>query len=639
MIVRLRRKCHADTVNSRRASANLTARDPADPTRSTAGLAQAIRLPGRTLVAAVAVVMGMTTAAAQSAACSQATTPISTIQGSGDEAAVTGDVSVRGVVVGDFEGRNPNLRGFYLQDPVGDGDPATSDAIFVFNGNADDVRLGDVVVVAGEAEEFQDQTQIDAERITRCGTGVVAPVDVLLPLPYEGYLERFEGMLVRFPQELFVTEMYQLGRFGQLTLSSGGRLPQPTAVALPGDDAWAAQARNDLNRIVLDDHLNDQNPDPIPFGPDGGPLTTAAASLRGGDTVTGLTGVLTHTWSGNGASGTTYRLRPLGALSGGRPRFTASNPRPAVPDVGGDVKVASLNVLNYFTTLRSRGAADPDELRRQRDKLVAALVGLDADVVGLTELENDPRALADLLAALNEELGVSRYAAVEAGRVGGDEIAVGLLYDRTTLSPVGSHAVLDDRFDRDFRDHHNRAALAQTFETAGGERFTVVVNHLKSKGSPCADVGDLDRHDLQGNCNLTRLAAVEVLIDWLAQDPTAADDPDYLLVGDFNAYPLEDPIRRLSGAGFVDLQARYAEDYAYTFAFDGHWGRLDYAFATPSLAAQVTGAAAWHINADEVSVLDYQTDFKSYAQLRDLYEPSPYRSSDHDPLLIGFDLR
>ena len=576
--------------------------------------------------------------AATTATCSLPTTPISAIQGPGPEAAITGYVTVRGVVVGDFEGGNPALRGFYLQDPLGDGDPASSDAIFVFNGNRDQVAIGDDVVVSGEAEEFMAQTQLDADSVSLCGSGLINPVDVYLPVPHADFLERYEGMLVRFPQELFVTEMFQLGRFGQLSLSSGGRLPQPTAVALPGEPALAVQRENDLNRIVLDDQLNDQNPEPIVFGGEGAPLS-AANTLRGGDTVTGLVGVLTYTWSGNQASGNTYRLRPVGALLGGTPDFTAANPRPEVPEVGGELKVATMNVLNYFVTLRSRGADDPEELRRQRAKLVAALVALDADVVGLMELENDPRALADLVAALNDELGSPRYAAIEAGRVGGDEIAVGLIYDRTTLTAFGRHAVLDDRFDPAFRDHHNRAALAQTFETAAGERFTVLVNHLKSKGDPCADVGDLDQGDLQGNCNQTRVAVVEVMLDWLATDPTAAADPDYLVIGDFNAYPQEDPPRRLTAAGYVDLQESFQGDGGYTFVFDGQWGRLDYAFASPSLASQVTGAAAWHVNADEPSVLDYVTQFKSPSQVRDLYAPGAYRSSDHDPVVVGLDLR
>src|SRR5690606_28428263 len=314
-------------------------------------------------------------------------------------------------------------------------------------------------------------------------------------------------------------------------------------------------------------------PETIAFGGGGAPLS-ASNTLRGGDAVSGLVGVLTYTWAGDRAGPNAYRLRPLGTLFGSAPRFMTLDERPRPPVVasepadGGGVRVATMNVLNYFVTLGSRGADDQAELRRQRDKLVAALSGLDADVVGLMELENDPRALADLVAALNRALGEERYAAVEAGRVGGDEIAVGLIYDRATVRLVGGPAILDAGFEPAFRDHHNRAALAQSFETLLGERFTVVVNHLKSKGEPCSDVGDVDQGDLQGNCNGTRVAAIEVMLDWLAGDPTGVSDLEYLLVGDFNAYPLEDPIRRLVEAGYVDLVERFQGPEEYTFVFD-----------------------------------------------------------------------
>ena len=226
--------------------------------------------------------------------CSLPYTPIYEIQGSGAVAAITGDVTTFGVVIGDYEGPSPTLRGFYLQDPSGDGDEATSDGIFVFNGNADEVQLGDLVRVSGTAAEFQEQTQISASEIVFCGTGMVEPVDVTLPAPSPDYLERFEGMLVRFPQTLYVTEHFQLGRFGQVTLSSGGRLFQPTHLVPPGAEAAALQAENNLNRIILDDDLNNQNPDPILFARGGEPLS-ASNTLRGGDTITGLTGVMTYT--------------------------------------------------------------------------------------------------------------------------------------------------------------------------------------------------------------------------------------------------------------------------------------------------------------------------------------------------------
>ena len=569
--------------------------------------------------------------------------PTYAIQGSGAVAAITGPVTTGGVVVGDFEGPSPTLRGFYLQDPVGDGDPATSDGIFVFHGNADTVNLGDLVTVSGTAGEFQDQTQLSNTNVTVCGTGSVDPVDVTLPVPSADYLERYEGMLVRFPQTLHVTEMFQLGRFGQVVMSTGGRLRQPTAVALPGAPAQTVQAENDLNRIIVDDDRNDQNPDPIVFGGGGDPLT-AANPLRGGDTVSGMVGVLTYTWAGNSASGNAYRLRPVSALGGGVPAFVAANPRPLEPvDVGGGVRVATLNVLNYFTTFQprdyARGAEDDFEFDRQAAKLVATLAELDADVVGLMEIENDGASVHDLVARVNAVMGPGAYAAIDTGVIGADAIAVALVYRPANVVPVGPFAVLDDTVDPGFRDAHNRPVLAQTFaSTSTGAHFTVAVNHLKSKGSDCLDVNDPDTGDGQGNCNLTRLAGIEAQLAWLATDPTGANDPDVLIIGDLNAYEMEAPIRTLEDAGYVDLQAMFGGSDAYTYVFDGQWGRLDYVFASPSMAAQVTGAAAWHTNADEASVLDYNVNFKSPGQIVDLFAPDAYRASDHDPVLAGLDL-
>jgi len=582
-----------------------------------------------------AALAGCTTA---QAVCDSRAVPIYQVQGGGESAAITGVLTLRGVVVGDYEGARPALRGFYLQAAEGDGDPATSDAIFVFNGDNDDVEVGDLVTVSGRVAEFQGQTQLSASSVTVCGTGSVKPVDVFLPVADDDFLERFEGMLVRLPQTLHVTEQYQLGRFGEVVLSLGARLPQPTAVAEPGPASAAVLRANELSSLVLDDEANDQNPAVIRFGRGGRPLS-AANTLRGGDAVSGLVGVLTFTWAGNAASGNTWRLRPSGASGTYAPVFESANPRPPVPDVGGTLRVASLNVLNYFTTLGSRGASDQLELERQRAKLVATLLELDADVVGLVELENRQAALADLVATLNEAVGRSDYAAVTTGPLGTDVITVGLIYRRTSVAPAGDYAVLDDAFDPSFRDHHNRPVLAQTFVDAQGRALTVAVVHLKSKGSDCLDVGDRDTGDGQGNCNITRTQAAAVLARWLATDPTGAEDSDQLVLGDFNAYRREDPVVVLETAGFVSLLHEFHGDSAYTFAFDGMWGALDHAFASPALLGQITGVAAWHVNADEPSVLDYNVEFKSLSQLEELYTPDPYRASDHDPLLIGIELR
>lgn len=613
------------------------------------------------------------------AACSALDTPISQVQGSNDISPLNGTtVTIQGVVVGDYEGASPALRGFFLQETAQvDANGATSEGIFVFNNNNNSVSLGQVVQVRGTASENFGQTQVSATNIELCGsTTTVTPVAINLPFPAPvgsvAYLERFEGMLVQFPQTLYVTEHFQLGRFGQVVLSSGTRLTQPTHIAAPGAAAQAVQASNNLNRIVIDDELNNQNRDPILFARGGQPLS-ASNTLRGGDTVSGLVGVMTYTWSGNSASPETYRVRPVGALGGGVPNFQATNSRPASPDpVGGRLKIANFNLLNYFNTFTGctlgvgggttdcRGAENQAEFDRQVPKTLAALLGMNADVLGLVELENDGyganSAVQDLVNRLNNATAPGTYAFInvdantgQVNALGTDAIKVGIIYKPSKVTPVGNTAVLNTGAFGTFQitggsTQRNRPALAQTFaENATGARFTVVVNHLKSKGSSCSDnispVGpDPDTGDGQGNCNLTRTAAAQELVNWLAGNPTGVADPDVLIIGDLNSYAMENPITTIKNAGYTDLLQQLLGSSTYSYVFDGQWGYLDHALASASLVPQVTGITEWHINADEPPILDYNTNFKSVNQQQSLYAANAYRSSDHDPVLVGLAL-
>ncbi|MFN8468773.1 MAG: ExeM/NucH family extracellular endonuclease [Caldilineaceae bacterium] len=602
--------------------------------------------------------------------CAEAYTPIYQIQGAGATAAITGTVSTQGVVVGDYEGPSPALRGFYLQDAGGDGNPATSDGIFVFNGsNADSVNLGDVVRITGRAGENQGQTQVSvtAEKILKCGTGTVAPVDVTLPLSSTTALEQFEGMLVRFPQPLYVTEHFQLGRFGQVVLSAGGRLAQPTNIVAPGAPAQAQEAANSLNRIVLDDASQAQNTDPIVFARGGQPLA-AGNTLRGGDSAEGIVGVLTYTWGGDQASPNAYRVRPIKALGGGA-NFAPTNPRPVgAPPVSGHVRVAGMNLLNFFNTFDGlpdkvdncrngvggaaadcRGADAQAEFDRQWPKTVAAITGSGADIIGVMELENDGygpgSAIRFLVDQLNTATAPDTYAFVDVDAatdqvdaLGNDAIRVGLIYKPAKVTPAGRTAVLNTPAfvtggDGEAR---NRPSLAQAFEEkATGERFIVAVNHLKSKGSACAAP---DTGDGQGNCAAVRTQAANLLAQWLATDPTGTGDLDVLLIGDFNSYAQEDPITALKNAGYTNLIESLNGSSAYSYAFNGEWGYLDHALASASLVPQVASVADWHINADEPAVLDYNTDFKTPAQRQSLYAPDVFRISDHDPVLVDLNL-
>ncbi len=590
------------------------------------------------------------------AACLESFTPAYTIQDSGSASPLAGTVvTTQGIVVSDNEGPSPALRGFYLQDATGDGEIATSDAIFVYHANLDTVNLGDEVRVTGTVSEYYGQTQVSATTVTFCEPGKsVAPVNILLPFADFQVPERYEGMLVRLPQTLSVTENYQLGRYGQVTLSSGGRLNEPTNVVAPGDAALALQAQNDLNRIILDDGLTGQNLDPILFGRAGLPLT-AANTLRSGDKVAGVVGVLGYGFDA-------YRVYPLNAMGGSLPFFQPANPRSSAPEeVGGTIKAAGLNLFNYFNTFTGctagvggtlvdcRGANSAEEFERQWPKTVAGILATNADIIGLVELENDgygpDSAIQDLVNRLNAAAGAGTFAFIDAdagtgqiNALGTDAIKVGLVYRPAQVSPVGTTAVLNTIAFVNGGDAgpRNRPALAQAFQQVStGARLVVSVNHLKSKSTPC----DLpDQNDGQGNCAAVREAAAAELVAWLATDPTGTGDPDALILGDLNAYAKEDALTVLAAGGYVDLAFVYSDPGAYSYGFNGQWGALDHALANASLAAQVTGMTEFHINADEPPALDYNTEFKTTNQLDILYEPDLYRMSDHDPLVVGLAL-
>jgi len=566
-------------------------------------------------------------------------------------------VSIAAIVTGDFQDNDADtlnsLGGFYAQQEIPDANAATSEGVFVVDGDnpATDVSVGDRVDISGTVSEYFGETQINSTTVTVTGTGVIQPTDVKLPASgitsnsdsdAIADLERYEGMLVRFPQKLTVSGLRFLERYGEVNLVQGARAFQFTNNNAP--DASAYLAHNEAlaaRSLILDDGLRSNNPDVIRHLDAG---AAADYSIRGGDSVTGLIGNLRYSRGSGGSGDQGWRLVPTENTL-----FDDDNPRPAAPTIAGDIRVAGFNVLNFFSGIDSgqancgpqvdqncRGADSAEELARQMAKTVSALTLMDADIIGLIEIENNASASISIIVdALNDRIGGGAYDYVDTGTIRGDAIKTGFIYDAATVQPSGAFAILTSSVDARFDDSRQRPALAQTFDVnASGARLTIVVNHLKSKGSSCSSFGDSNIGDGQANCNITRTNAAAALADWIGTDPTASGDPDFLIIGDLNAYLLEDPLTALKNAGLSNLLEANADPYSYIF--DSQAGALDHALATASLVTQVRETIEWHINADEPGLLDYNLEFGRDPALFDA--SSPYRVSDHDPIIIGLDL-
>ncbi len=569
-------------------------------------------------------------------ACVGTVTKIHAIQGTGGTNPFANkQVEVEAVVVGDFT-HPGGLGGFFVEEEPSDADsnPATSEGLFVRDSKAAGViHVGDRVCVTGTVSEYGGTTELtNVTNLKVCGRGPLpAPVAITLPLSSPAALKRVEGMRVVFPQTLTVTGDYSLGRYGEVTLAYG-RLYTPTEIADPGAPARAVQKYNARDRIVLDDGSMVQNPNPIIYP---APQLTAVHTMRDGYTVIGLHGVVYATPG-------FYLIEPTRT-----PAFIPTNPRPASPPaVGGTVRVASFNVENYFNGdgcgggfPTARGAATRADFQRQQDKLVKALVGLHADVIGLAEIANDgfgPKsAIYALVAGMNAAapIGTSYdYVRFTTDQLGTDAITCAIVYRTQTVAPVGKPAT-DPNF-----PVFNRPPIAQTFMQRGtGAKFTVVMNHFKSKLPRGASGLDVAQGDGQGAWNHNRTEAAKDLLAWLATDPTSSNDPDVLILGDLNAYTREDPVTTITAAGYSNLVYRF-NDRDYTYVYKGAAGCLDHALSSSSLTAQVTGAAVWHIDADEPPALGYETTYKAADQIETLYRNDPYRASDHDPIVIGLDL-
>ncbi len=590
-------------------------------------------------------------------------TLISEIQGSGADPDARFDspldgqtVTIRAVVTL----ADPDLDGYFVQEEPADqdGDPLSSEGLFVFQSAGQLPVEGDTVELTDQVTAFFGLTQLSFPDTEICDVDPVTidPTPVTLPLDRAGR-EAFESMLVTNAQDLQVTGLFTAYRFGELGLALDGPLPQATSVFAPDDPAAAALEAENLTRELK---VNDRNEAFSQFNPF--PWELFDEDLSAGDTMPAgrLVGALTYSFG-------EFKVEPVENEVGDPddriffPETDDTVPRPDAPNLADGNDIASFNVLNYFNTFGDsavlRGATNQEDFDVQTAKLVDAINRLNASIVGLIEIENDYEDFYDgdpatvpsivtLVEALNGAAGSEKWAYIQppesiltseglgGGGLGPDAIATGIIYQPAEASPVLQATTFDIDALLSGDEDNNRWPLAQAFDI-DDNRVTVVVNHFKSKGSSCADTagpgfgfGDDAGSALTGNCDLTRQYAAERLVEWVETkgNPVFANRK-VLLIGDFNAYEEEAPIEILVDAGYVDLVQQLGDD-AFTFKFSGRFGRLDYVFASSKLSKKVSDAEVWQINSPAPT---------GYIYFNDPIDLLAHGSSDHDPVVVSLD--
>ena len=610
-------------------------------------------------------------------------TPIPDIQavGAGDDSAMVGaTVTTVGVVTASYpaaeSGLGATLDGYTIQTPGSGGawdeGRASSDALFVYAGKKGQVPApGTCVRVTGTVGEFpattatgnpQSLTQLSATGFAQVdGCEAVAPTPVT-GVPADGQAEPYESMLLAPQGTWTITDNYQTNQYGTLALTPG---PEPlrsaTDVVAPGQAARDYEAANAARVIALDDGTNTNllkgAATEVPYA-----YLANGAPARVGYHVSFDGPVVLEPRHGS------FVFQPTSMVAGhpDRSPVTITGQRPGAPTVGGDTRVATFNVLNYFSDLgvdeagctgypdragafvtakkcRVRGAFSHEAFANQQAKIVAAINALGADVVALEEIENPlavgsgtdrDASLARLVEALNEAAGAGTWAYVPSPPIipaDEDVIRVAFIYKPARVSPVGSSVIHDDPAFTGLA----RQPLAQEFARVSPERaaaptFVVIANHFKSKGSvpEGAPAGNTDNGDGQGNANAIRVAQARALASFAAR---YADKPT-LLVGDFNSYSQEDPIKTLEGAGWARVSGAGPASYVYS----GRSGSLDHVFANAAAEPLLAGVTSWAVNAQESVAFEYsRAGMNAHLSVE---ADNPYRSSDHNPEIIGLTL-
>ncbi|PKG37658.1 ExeM/NucH family extracellular endonuclease [Psychromonas sp. Urea-02u-13] len=598
--------------------------------------------------------------------------------------------------------------GFFIQDETGDGNNLTSDGIFVLGSTAG-LSVGDKVAVTGKIKEDFGWTKLESTLVSTISAGNSIEATPLRTLEsdedFDFTLERHEGMLVAFDKaaDMHITRSFGYSysdRRNNLTVSHERVNQHPNQSNAPsaheGAIDSAAEIQTDSNedkRVVVESFTKAPN-GVVPWYPDFGKASidqngSSDDYLRIGDVIDGLEGVLTYSYND-------YRFYVTNEAS--KESFAReATDRSATPVLKeGDLRVATFNVLNYFNspfdgeanpTGQNRGAETADDFEKQATKIVQAMLAIDADILGLMEIENngfgESSAVVDLVNRLNENLEIAdQYSitqppaeALTEGFIGTDAITTMVIFKAAKVSLDGVRIInmpeqhapeitieIGGKEKTESGDNYMRHAVTPTFSIAGtDEKLTVSVNHFKSKGSACWEDyalqagGDPDK---QGQCENFRVSAAYQLGKVMA-----TIEGHKLIMGDLNSYANEDPMMVLTNRDnaaddyilkaardtFIGDLALHGEEgavisesYGYlnvikemhpqshSYSYNDEVGTLDYILASASLKANIVDSMDWNINSSESTLFEYPSKYTGDLPKYD----DAYSSSDHDPAIV-----
>lgn len=285
--------------------------------------------------------------------------------------------------------------------------------------------------------------------------------------------------------------------------------------------------------------------------------------------------------------------------------------------------------LEYYLVEQLGGSMGPrDEAahQKQRAKVSKALTKIGADIYGLVEVQQGQNALAEIAADLTANTGHPYDYVDDGGSANGTYTKSGYVYRTDKVQPeyrlFENNSVVQNRKKiQCFRELDGDA------DDTNDEYFLFSLNHFKAK-SGSGTGPDADQGDGQGIFNYSRTQEALSVINQYGSVSSATQEPDILIMGDLNAYAMEDPIATLTSAGMIDLHRAFHADSSYSYVFGGKAGYLDHALSNSTLFPQITGMAAYHLNSDESDEYTYD---KSDDQ-------TMFRYSDHDPILVGLAL-